>query len=82
MAPTNSAGRSIKRTLQPRKARLWLLLLGEPGSRDNPTTVGYTPSLYGMGEGQRSWGSNGNVHSRGTRGKGGGMLRKKMRGRI
>ena len=37
----------------------------------------YTPISYGLREGQRLQGSNGNMHLQGTRGNGGGMLRQK-----
>jgi hypothetical protein len=77
VALAKSAGRSIKRTLQPRKPQIRQVLLGEPDGRDKPVErTGYSPSLYGMDEGQRPQGSKGNEHLRRTRGKDDGMLRK------
>jgi len=71
--PTETAGRSIKRTLQLRQSSAQHVLLGELGLRDKVAQATYTPSLYGLGEGQCQPGSNGNTHRLGTRSKGDGM---------
>jgi hypothetical protein len=71
--PTKTAGRSIKRMVQPRKLSPDGNSWESPDAGQTCIQAGYTPIFYDYGEGQGVQGSKGHEHLRRTRGKASGM---------